>query len=81
MWIIQFRALTKGSEEQLQGSEAASQAIRPWRTGRLCADGAADRGVPGGVTAGAKVEAGLSMTYVRHGVTEGLLGRWGRYWG
>lgn len=25
-WIIQFRTLTKGSEEQLQGSEAASLA-------------------------------------------------------
>lgn len=25
MWITQFRALAKGSEEQLQGSEDASQ--------------------------------------------------------
>lgn len=40
-------------------------------------DTAAHRGVPDGVTVGAKVEAGLSMAYVRHGDTEGLLGRWG----
>lgn len=43
---------------------------------RLCTAGAADRGVPSGVTVGAKVEAGLRVALVRHGDTEGLLGWW-----
>lgn len=58
MWLVQFRALARGLGEQLQGSEGASQAKFGLEGQEGFAGGAADGGVPDGVTVGAKVEAG-----------------------
>lgn len=52
------RALARGSGEQLQGSEGASQAKFGLEGQEGFAGGAADRGAPGGVTVGAKVGVG-----------------------
>lgn len=71
MWLIQLRAIKKGSEEQAQGSEA-----------ELGPEGQEAFGQAGEQTEVFQVRSqSKGGGRAEHGDTEGLLGRWGCCWG